>query len=107
MCINIIYDSRPMKLTEFIKTLFKQEVKHTDKLIPLKRNEVCYCGSNKKYKRCHWLSNSNNNKVACNIFDKDGQPKGYRLYNEEKKTFKAKSNLRWADVGRSGNGPVE
>lgn len=40
---------------------------------PVQRNEVCYCRSGRKYKRCHLLENCNNKEVALHEIAPNGK----------------------------------
>lgn len=43
-----------MSLTSWFRNLFSgARVKPPEEVAPLGRNDLCWCGSGKKYKRCH------------------------------------------------------
>lgn len=81
-----------------LQKLFGKSIAYDDIIIILQRNDICYCGSGKKYKKCHEPGLEKNNKIACKIFDKDGNDKGYKIFKKHSKALRNISNLTIEDL---------
>lgn len=91
-----------------LKTLIDKFYRQTNSvasIVPFQRNEMCFCGSGLKYKKCHQLKLEPINKVACKIFEDND--KTFRITILKKDSSKIKSNLRGVDVGVGSLNPID
>lgn len=94
-----------MKIVEKILRLFVKQENGNRTIIPIQRNEICFCGSGLKYKRCHALKLETKNKIACKLVDNETGEIEIKIFKT--KTVIAKSNLRWVDIGVGSYDKVE
>ncbi len=94
-----------LKIIEKIIRLFVKQENGNRTIIPIQRNEICFCGSGLKYKKCHALKLEPKNKIACKLFDNETGEIEIKIFKT--KTVKAKSNLRWVDIGVGSYDKVE
>jgi hypothetical protein len=74
-------------------------------IVPMRRNESCFCGSGLKYKKCHALKLQHQNKIACRIVDNQTGKTKIKILKGN--SLKVKSKLRWVDIGVGTGGKIE
>lgn len=91
-----------------LKKLIDKYSRHTntvESFVPFQRNELCFCGSGLKYKKCHLLELEPKNKIACKIFEENDKEFQVRIIKKD--SIKIKSNLRWNDIGVGSNDLID
>lgn len=94
-----------LKIVEKIIRLFVKQENASKTIVPIQRNEICFCGSGLKYKKCHALKLEPKNKIACKLVDNDTGKIEIKIFKT--KSMKVKSNLRWVDIGVGSYDKVE
>ena len=92
----------------FSRILRKYITKRNDSefnIIPIGRNETCFCNSGLKFKKCHAPELEKENKIAIRIIDR--RTKGEKIEIIKKENFKTSSNLRWVDIGVGSTDKIE
>jgi len=86
-------------IINFLVRLFvKPELKE---YVEILRNEPCFCGNGKKYKKCHFSSLDKNGKIALYEIDIKTKKKKLKIYSKRKFkgiSMKQPTSLRGADV---------
>lgn len=94
-----------LKIIEKIIRLFVKKENASKTIVPFQRNEICFCGSGLKYKKCHALKLDPENKIGCKLVDNDIGEIEIKVLKT--KTIEAKSNLRCLDIGVGNYDKVE
>jgi hypothetical protein len=94
-----------LKVIEKIIRLFVKREKTNITIVPIQRNEICFCGSGLKYKRCHAVKLEPKNKIACKLIDNDTGKVEMKIF--KRKSLKTKSNLRWVNIGVGSYDKIE
>ena len=90
----------------FIRRILKPFFKgNNTTIIPIQRNDLCFCGSGLKYKKCHAPKLEPKNKIACKFINNETGNIEVKIIR--KKSLKVKSNLRWVDVGVGSSDKIE
>lgn len=72
------------------------------------RNDLCFCNSHLKYKKCHGPTLSKQRKTAYIVEDQKTKARKIKIMKvRNTPTNHLKSNLRWEDIGGGGNGKIE
>ena len=95
-----------MRLIEHLyQWIFRLNSSDKFDIIPFERNELCYCNSGLKYKKCHALKYESHNKIACRLISK--KTKIVKIKILKIKNLKIDTNLRWVDIGVGSTGMID
>lgn len=74
----------------------------------LNRNDLCYCNSGIKFKKCHASELQKKKLTAYIIMDSVSKKKFIKVMKtQNKSTIRMKSNLRWEDIGGGRMGEID
>ena len=95
-----------MSIINWILRLF---VKPERKIIigKYKRNDLCYCGSGLKFKKCHALILYKKGQTAYRVVDKETKEVSVKIYKTKNNSIRIKSNLTWDNIGGGGIGSID
>ena len=100
-CFRYIEDeefenSDDYKVCQYI--IQKREENYIDVKINIGRNDLCYCGSGKKYKKCCINKNNNNDLEEINLIDRFVCKAEWYLKRKENKKGRHLLRIAWFDV---------
>ena len=100
-CFNYIEDeefenSDDYKICQYI--IQKREERFVDTKIDIGRNDLCYCGSGKKYKKCCINKNNNDDLDKLNLIDQFVCKAEWYLKREKDKKGSYLLRIAWFDV---------
>jgi len=75
------------------------------KIGEFRRNDLCYCGSGQKFKKCHALILDKKKQTAYRTLNMETQKESIKVL--KKKSGRIKSNLRWVDIGVTGPDKID
>ena len=92
-------------VSRFLRKYITKENDSEFVIIPIGRNETCFCNSGLKFKKCHSPKLEKENKIAIRIIDRKTKEEKIEIIKKE--NFKTSSNLRWVDIGVGDTGKIE
>ena len=93
-----------MTTIEKILKFLERHLTKDETYITVQKKDDCFCGSGKKYKKCHLSSVEAKNKIAYVVIDKTGKK---RIKYLKKKSNRIKSTLTWEQIGGGSIGKVD
>ena len=69
----------------------------------LRRNDLCYCGSGLKFKKCHASILQTKNQIAYRVFNPETKQESIKVLKTGKNSMRMKSNLRLEDIAGGGS----
>lgn len=70
-----------------------------------RRNDLCYCASGLKYKKCHELILKLKKQTAYRVLNLETKQESIKIFKTNSR--RVKSNLRWEDIGHGGMGKID
>jgi len=81
----------------FLQKILSNKIDDNIIIVPFERNELCFCDSGLKYKKCHALKLEQHNKIACRLLNKKTKDVKIKIFKNNQ--IKIDTNLKWVDIG--------